>query len=158
MTLDEFETRIDEFGQELLNLTPILTEIGNEMTAELRSAASSEFSNSSGALASSISVSVSVDSFAVSMNDYGAYQNYGVAGVANETTQATVEEGISLQPREGSTYSFQYGVISRNSGLPFAVRKSIGQKGLRKRPFFSVADLQQEVVDKLQQRINQAFE
>lgn len=158
MTLDEFERNIDNFGQELLNLTPILTQIGNELTSELRAAANSEFSNSTGALANSISVQVGVDSFSVSMKDYGAYQNYGVAGTKNSTSQSNVEEGISLRPREGSTYSFQYGVISRDSGLPFAVRKSIAQKGLNKRKFFSVADLTREVTERLQQQINQAFQ
>jgi hypothetical protein len=155
MTLDDLERQLDQATNEILNITPILTEIGNELTNELRMAAPEK----TGALKSSIAVEITPDSLLVSMKDYGAYQNYGVAGTDNQTSQDDVEEGISLRPRENAArYSFEYGVISSSSGLPYAVRRSIGERGLDKKSWFSVKDLTYQVKTRLQQRINQAFE
>ncbi len=154
MTLDDLERQLDQATNEILNITPILTEIGNELTNELRMAAPEK----TGALKSSIAVEITPDALSVSMKDYGAYQNYGVAGTDNQTSQKAVEDGISLRPREGSRYSFEYGVVSSSSGLPYAVRRSIAERGLDKKSWFSVADLTDQVKTRLQQRINQAFE
>ena len=39
MTLDNFGDYLDQAEQRIMNLTPVLTEIGNTMTAQLRQAA-----------------------------------------------------------------------------------------------------------------------
>ena len=78
MTLDEFETRIVDMRDDIVNLTPILTEIGNDITRELQQAAPT---GKTGNLQSSIRLEVQPQQFAVSMLAYGVFQNYGVVGV-----------------------------------------------------------------------------
>ncbi len=81
MTLDQFAEQLNTTEQRLMNLTPILTEIGNQMTAELRMAAPVYKGEGGGRLQNSISLEVQPTQFSVRMLDYGAYQNYGVKGV-----------------------------------------------------------------------------
>lgn len=149
MTLDEFEQNIDNIGKQLVNLTPILTDIGQQMTNELRMSAASTFPNSTGRLAGSVSLEVQPNEFSVTMLDYGAYQNYGVRGTKNTTTQKDVEEGLPGAGRE-----YQFGSITIGGDLPFGVRKSIAERGLNAKDWFSVADLTDEVTSRLQTAIN----
>ena len=72
MTLDEFETRIVDMRDDIVNLTPILTEIGNDITRELQQAAPT---GKTGNLQSSIRLEVQPQQFAVSMLAYGVFQN-----------------------------------------------------------------------------------
>lgn len=148
MTLDEFETTIDTIGRELQNLTPQLTAIANQLEQELKAAAPVA-EEGGGALKSSISVDVSPTAFAIEMLDYGAYQNYGVKGTKNNTQQKEVEVGL---PNAGNEY--QFGSQTIGGDLPFGVRKSIAERGLNAKGWFSIAELTTEVTERLQEQIN----
>lgn len=155
MTLDQFETAIDNFQKEIVDLTPILTEIGNEMTNELRSAAPYK----EGRLQSSIRLAVRPTEFGISMLAYGVFQNYGVVGVDGgeraknpRTGQVRPNDIFPQGSGEGSRY--QFGVKQpkyRGWGAYYTgFNKNIG--------WFDVDSLTTEVTRRLQQRINQAFE
>ncbi len=153
MTLDQFAEQLNTTEQRLMNLTPILTEIGNQMTAELRMKAAATFPNSTGRLAGSISLAVQPTEFSVTMLDYGAYQNYGVRGTDNATTQEDVEEGL---PGAGREYQFRSKTIGGD--LQFGVRKSIAERGLDAKNWFSIARLTNDVKLRLQTAINNMFQ
>ncbi len=153
MTLDQFAEQLNTTEQRLMNLTPILTEIGNQMTAELRMKAAGTFPNSTGRLAGSISLAVQPTEFNVTMLDYGAYQNYGVRGTDNATTQKDVEEGL---PGAGREYQFRSKTIGGD--LQFGVRKSIAERGLDAKNWFSIARLTNDVKLRLQTAINNMFQ
>ena len=85
MTLDQFEEQLATTEQRLMNLTPVLTQIGNEMTAQLVTDA--PMSDGGGDLKASIRLEVQPNSFSVTMLDYGAYQNYGVTPVQGSTSK-----------------------------------------------------------------------
>lgn len=152
MTLDNFGDYLDQAEQRIMNLTPVLTEIGNTMTAQLRQAAP-EARQNGGDLKRSISLTVQPQSFGVTMLDYGAYQNYGVRGTKNDTDQKEVEEGL---PGAGRKYQFTH--LTIGGDLPFGVRKSIAERGLNAKNWFSVADLTEEVTERLGQAITEFFE
>lgn len=159
MTLDEFENRIDDFQKDLLDLTPILTEIGNEMTIALRAKAPG-----SGRLKRSIRLTVEPQQFGISMLAYGVFQNYGVVGV---------DQGSRAKnPRVGQ--------IPPNTGLDTAIfptgsgtggRYQFGVKQPKYRGWgayytgfsknvnwFNIKSIAKDATDRLQQRINQAFQ
>ena len=94
--------------------------------------------------------------FGIAMADYGFYQNYGVKGTSNATTQFGVPEEVSafLPPREGSTYSFNPGKTMIGGDLPFGVRISIHRKGLNGKQFFDI----NELVDRMAELINENLE
>lgn len=69
------------------------------------------------------------ESFSIKMEDYGYYQDSGVHGI--ERRQPKNPESL-FNPGQ-----FRSSVIG--GPLPFAVRKSIAQKGFRPRPFINTA-------------------
>ena len=151
MTLDQFEDYLDQAEQRIMNLTPVMTEIGNDITNQLRMAAPSD----TGALQRSITLQVSPNDFGVTMLDYGAYQNYGVAGTSNTTEQTTIESPLD---GAGSQYGFKTDKQLIGGDLPFGVRKSIHERGLNAKEWFSIADITAEVTDRLGQAITEFFE
>lgn len=142
MTLDEFEQNIDNIGRELLNLTPILTRIGNEMTAELRNAAPVD----TGALQSSISLEVKPQEFGISMLDYGAFQNYGVKSYEGkgDNDDQDIPTGFATQKYQFGTGNFSQG------GRPWGAYYS----GLNAKRWFNINDMTNEVTYRLQNAIN----
>ena len=156
MTLDEFETRLVDMRDDIVNLTPILTEIGNEMTRELQSAAPT---GKTGNLQSSIRLDVQPQQFAVTMLAYGVFQNYGVVGVdggdrAKKPRGGQVSPDSIFPAGSGEGGKYQFGVKQpkyRGWGAYYTgFNKNIG--------WFDVEDLTQQVTTRLQQRINQAFQ
>ena len=156
-TLDDFDNDLGNFGQELQNLTPLLTRIGNEMTAQLRSNAPVADSEG-GSLQSSIQLSVQPTSFGISMLAYGVFQNYGVVGV-DGGSRATDPRGGQRIPNEvfpqgsGDGGKYQFGVKQpkyRGWGAYYTgFSKNVG--------WFDVDELAEEVTDRLQEAINNLF-
>ena len=154
MTLDDLERQLDQATNEILNITPILTEIGNELTNELRMKAP----ENTGALKSSIRLDVQPQQFGVSMLAYGVFQNYGVVGY-KEGDRAKNPRGGQMPPNDifpkgsgmGGRYQFGVKQPSKGWGAYYTgFNKNIG--------WFSVEELTDKVTTRLQQRINQAFE
>jgi len=152
MTLDQFQEQLNTTEQRLMNLTPILTEIGNQMTAELRLRAPVFKGEGGGRLQNSISLEVQPTQFSIRMLDYGAYQNYGVK-VSSKGT-AKYNELIPSPFNDDKIYEFGTGSASRG-GQPWgAYYTGLGphvgwfdNKG-------GLKDLTQEVTTRLQTAIN----
>lgn len=105
----------------------------------------------SGSLASSIRAEwdETTLTLGIKMNDYGFYQNYGVAGTKNQTVQFGVPEIVqeSLPPRSGDTYSFNPEKKMTGGNLPFGVRVSIHQKGLNAKQFLDIESFVNQVAE-----------
>jgi len=150
MTVDQLVQRLDQFGQRATNLSDILAQIGTEITDSLKSRAP----QNTGALKASINFSVDQDSLTLEMLNYGIFQNYGVEGVDSDPGVKPVEAGIF-----GISAGHQFKFKSKTIGgsLPFPVRRSIAERGLRPKSFFSIADLRREVALRLEEEISQSF-
>lgn len=127
MTIDDFIAELDQFGQELSDLSPVLQELGDSITADMRSKAPVD----TGALRNSIRAVVTYNSLEIDMLYYGAFQNYGVNG-----TQESLARPV------------QFGVQPRPTSEPFYAFKK-RRFGLRPRQFFDMDILEQLVVDTL---------
>ena len=155
MTLDQLETSLDNMSQSIVNLTPILTEVGNEITSELRTAAPT---GETGSLKASISLSVQSTQFSISMNDYGVYQNYGVIGYlggkrAKDPRGGQVKPDSIFPQGSGSGGKYQFGAKQPSKGWGAyytGFNKNIG--------WFDVDALSSRVAEQIQLKINQAFE
>ncbi len=148
-SVDEFIGELQEFGRRATDLSDILTGIGQEITTDLKRNAPGPVT---GNLKSSISFQVTQDSLSIEMLDYGVFQNYGVGG--------TKSSPIGLKPVEGGIFGipenhrFQFKSQTIGGSLPFPVRRSIAQRGLQPKSFFSIADLTKEVVLRIEEEIN----
>tara|TARA_R110000772_G_scaffold32192_2_gene79024 strand:- start:10193 stop:10642 length:450 start_codon:yes stop_codon:yes gene_type:complete len=149
MTVDEMVGRLDRFGQRATDLSDILTQIGSEITTQIRSRAPQD----TGALKSSIGFSVTTNSLALQMLNYGVFQNYGVDGTEQSPARG-VEKGIFGLP-EG--YKFKFTSKTIGGSLPFPVKRSIAERGLKPKSFFSIADLKDEVILRLEEELTQSF-
>jgi len=149
MTVDEMNARLSQFGQQATNLSDILTNIGSEVTSSIKRSAPV----STGALKASIQFSVNQDSLTLGMLNYGVFQNYGVDGT-KEQRAISVEEGIFGVP---AGYKFRFKSQTIGGSLPFPVKRSIAERGLKPKQFFSIRDLTDEVVLRLQEELTQQF-
>ena len=146
MTVDEFNARLSEFGQQATDLTDILTTIGSEITSNIKRAAPVD----TGALRSSISFLVQLNSLELEMLNYGMFQNYGVKGTENDPGAISTPDGIF---GVAAGYRFQFKSQTIGGSLPFAVRKSIAKKGLTPKQFFNLTDITNEVVERLTEEL-----
>lgn len=162
ITLDNFGDYLDQAEQRIMNLTPVLNQIGNDMTAQLK--ANAPESDGGGDLKNSIRLEVQPNSFSVTMLDYGAYQNYGVAPVEGSTSKD--KYGGQITPQG----NFTIGGVTANKAFYFgsenfgpgpgwgAYYTGLGphigwfdDKG-------GLQDLTREVTRRLQEAINNFFE
>ena len=147
-TVDEFIAQLEEFGQRAVDLSDILSQVGSEITTKIKADAPSD----TGALKSSISFEVNQDSLTLEMLNYGVFQNYGVGGTkSSPVTLKRVEGGIFGIPA-GTRFRFKS--LTIGGSLPYPVRKSIVERGLQAKSFFSIADITQEVTLRLEEEIN----
>ena len=112
-TVDEFILELDQFGQNLQDLSPVLQELGNQIVEGVRSRAPYK----TGALRSSIRAYVTNNQLEIEMLYYGAFQNYGVMGtmgVKNGTVNP-VQWGISPTPSGVTPF---YAFKTRKWGIP----------------------------------------
>ena len=107
--------------------------------------------DATGALRDSIEAIVdeSTLTLGIKMNDYGYFQNYGVAGTKNIKTQFGVPEIVAdeLPPRQGDTYSFNPDNNMIGGDLPFGVRVAIHRDGLDAKQFLDIEAFTQRVAD-----------
>ena len=147
-TVDEFIAQLEEFGQRAVDLSDILSQVGSEITTKIKADAPDD----TGALKSSISFEVNQDSLTLEMLNYGVFQNYGVGGTkSSPVTLKRVEGGIFGIPA-GTRFRFKS--LTIGGSLPYPVRKSIVERGLQAKSFFSIADITQEVAERLEEEIN----
>ena len=156
LTPDQIAAAINDIGEQLP--TDLATAINNASQVLMNEIKNNpNFPVDTGRLRDSLQVRV-IDNqyFGISMADYGFYQNYGVKGTSNATTQFGVPEEVSsfLPPREGSTYSFNPKNKMIGGDLPFGVRISIHRKGLNGKQFFDI----NELVDRMAELINENLE
>lgn len=123
MTVDDFIAELEGFGQELSNISPVLQELGDRITADMKAKAPVD----SGALKNSIRAVVSDNKLEIDMLYYGAFQNYGVNGTSDNIANKV-----------------QFGVTPRPTSEPFYAFKK-RKFGLRPQQFFNL-DLLEELV------------
>jgi len=149
MTVEEFTQRLEGLGQRATDLSDILTQIGTEITTAVRANAPED----TGALKRSIQFSVTPDSLSLEMLNYGVFQNYGVDGTDGSLRAKEIEPGIF-----GVTQKrFKFKSLTIGGSLPFPVRRSIAERGLKPKSFFSIADLKEEVATRIEEEITQPF-
>lgn len=106
-----------------------------------------------GALMSSIQGIVNDSDYTLSfmMNDYGYYQNFGVRGTNNTTTQEGLDENTALAFGVTEDYEFSFKKetkrIAKSSGLNYGARWNIAHDGLNAKEFFNIEQFTQQVVD-----------
>lgn len=149
MTVDDFISRLSTLGQEATNLSDILTGIGNDITRDMKQRAPVD----TGALRNSISFTVDENTMTLEMLNYGVFQNYGVDGT-KESRGRGVEDGIFGIP---VGYRFKFKSMTIGGSLPFPVRKSIAEKGLKPQVFFTMANLKEEVTSRIEQELTRQF-
>lgn len=101
MTVDDFILELSELGEELSNPQEILTELGSDITEEMRRQAPVD----TGDLKRSIGYTVMGNEIQFSMLYYGFFQNYGVSGTSDSLGQQ-VPFGL-LPPTNGINYAFK---------------------------------------------------
>lgn len=143
--------RLSQFGQQATNLSDILTTIGGEITSDIKRKAPVN----TGALRGSISFQVSMNSLELEMLNYGVFQNYGVKGTENDPGVKATPDGIF---GVAAGYKFQFKSQTIGGSLPFPVRRSIAQKGLKPKNFFSLKDITDEVVERLTEELIRPIE
>lgn len=134
------------------------TDLPEDLGAAINSAASIAVERiraaapvNTGSLAASIRAEFDINdlTLGVQMNDYGFFQNFGVAGTKNATIQFGVPEVIAdaLPPRTGDTYSFDPTKRMIGGDLPFGVRVSIHQRGLNAKQFLDIESFVNQVAE-----------
>lgn len=114
---------------EIKNIREVLEQLAQFLQDNLKDGIINTGLFKTGTLANSVKVTYSDDDkeprFSLSMENYGFYQDSGVNGT---------KSGFSPNPESlFSPGQFKSKVIG--GSLPFAVRKSIAEKGFRPRPF-----------------------
>lgn len=153
---DQIAAALNDIGEEIpVSINTAINNAAQVLMNEIKN--NPNFPVDTGALRDSLNIrAIDGQYFGITMADYGFYQNYGVKGTSNETTQFGVPEEVSafLPPREGSTYSFNPGKTMIGGDLPFGVRISIHRKGLNGKQFFDIYEL----VDRMAELINENLE
>ena len=148
LTPEQIAREIQDIGTDLpQDLGAAITSAANIAIERIRAAAPVN----TGSLASSIRAEFDINdlTLGVQMNDYGFFQNFGVAGTKNATIQFGVPEVISevLPPRTGDTYSFDPTKRMIGGDLPFGVRVSIHQRGLNAKQFLDIEAFVNQVAE-----------
>jgi hypothetical protein len=102
MTVDELIANLGDLGEELSRPESILTEIGEQITSQMKASVPVD----TGALRNSISYTISNDSIVINMLYYGPFQNYGVNGTESRGSNS-VEFGVEPRPTSEPFYAFK---------------------------------------------------
>ena len=124
MTVDDFIADLSALGQELSDPQDILSEIGSDITEEMRRLAPVD----TGALKNSIGYTINGNQIEFKMLYYGFFQNYGVSG-QSDSLGTTVPFGL-LEPSNGSFYQFKKRAF-----------------GLRRQQFFNYDTITNQITD-----------
>ena len=135
MTAADFIQDLNALGEELSDPQSILTEIGEQITSEMKRLAPVD----TGALRNSISYTITGNQILINMLDYGAFQNYGVGGSSSSP--------INLTPVPA------FGIIQPSS--PPYYRFRTREFGLRAQQFFNMDTITNQVADAFADAVNE---
>ena len=152
MTVEEFESALEGFGETLGNLSPVLFDLGGQIVDEMKRNAPEDIGN----LKSSIKAVIDEDSLSFEMLYYGLFQNFGVKPDYNTKTEhkpfnssfggitnpSEVPFGVLPKPASGKFY--EYKPKNRSFGLPA-------------RKFFDVDQIAQRVSTGVTQQLTTDF-
>lgn len=113
MTVEDFESQMQDLGQALSTIDNVLLSAGGRMVADMKQSVPFD----TGALYSSLAAVVENNTLKIKMLNYGAFQNYGVAGTDNAFGVRPVQDGVDLRPTTEPTYKFKnrrFGIPSQN--------------------------------------------
>jgi len=154
MTVEQFVDRIGSIGTEIDRITDSALAIAGPIVAQMKANAPV----ASGRLRDSIGVAVETGqerAIFVTMLSYGYFQNYGVEASPDSTTatrfnQTPVEEIVrfALPPSGGDKFRFGVRVSDRKPWGAF-------YSGLNAMGFFSMAELEREIVSGLGAQVTQ---
>jgi len=146
MTLDEFTRQLEGYGERVGNLDANLQQWFSQKVDEIRALTPVD----TGALRSSVKLTGDRFSFQIQMNYYGVFQNYGVKGFRSSRTPVnTPEAGLTIGGVRVEQQPFQFG-----TGNFWKTGPAWGAyyTGIRARSFFSVTDIQNELVEFIQEQ------
>ena len=130
-----FLADLEGLGQQLSDPQSILTEVGEQITSEMKRLAPVD----TGALRNSISYTVTGDQIEINTLYYGLFQNYGVNGTRSMGSIA-VPFGISMRPSVEPFYAFK-------------TRKF----GLSPQTFFNLQSTTDQIADAFADAVNEDF-
>ena len=146
MTLDEFTTQLEGYGERVGNLDAELQQWFSQKVDEIRALTPVD----TGALRSSVKLTGDRFSFQIEMNYYGVFQNYGVKGLRSSRQPVrTPEAGLTIGGVRVEQQPFQFG-----TGNFWKTGPAWGAyyTGIRARSFFSVTDITNELTEFIQEQ------
>ncbi len=152
MTVEEFERSLQNFGEQLQDVSPILLNIGGRIVDEIKAGAPVD----KGSLRDSIKAVIEEDSLTIAMLYYGMFQNYGVDGLENAPAREVPSFGVP-QPSAGSRYGFSGNFEMIGGDLSYGARKTIYKMGLRPQSFFDLDAISQAIADGVAIQLTQDF-
>lgn len=135
MTVEDFESQLEDLGQALSTLDNILLAAGGRMVRDMKIRAPFD----TGALTNSIVAVVEQNTLKIQMLTYGAFQNYGVAGTDGDS-------------RFGVVNPVQDGVVPRPSTEP-KYRYKTKRFGIPAQNFFNTEDIADYVAEAIEEHI-----
>jgi hypothetical protein len=147
-SIDNLADQIRDIGEDLA--PDLMQLIGRALDVEI-ARWQSQAPVDTGALKASIQKRM-IDPYTwgVSFLEYGLYQNFGVEGINNKTTQLGVAGFVSSEyrPKSGAKYGFTSAPIGGK--LPLDIRFGIAYNGINANPWFAATDQQ---LDQILQRV-----
>ena len=140
----DFFSELESFGDNIDNLSNDLLNLGAQIVGELKANAPVD----NGGLRNSIQAVVQDNTLAIEMLNYGIFQNYGVDGMQRQVADPVPEFGI-LQPSAGDKFGFSGDYEAIGGNLPFGVRKSIYNNGIKPQHWFNF----ENIVDRIEATI-----
>ena len=132
------QSDFDVFGEvieEIENLDKAISDLATKIVTEIREEAPVD----TGDLKRSIKLNLDRYGFQIMMLNYGAFQNYGVAGSASSPINLKpVEFGVNLRPSSEPFYAFR-------------TRKF----GLQSQTFFDIADIEERLIRTIETQIEE---
>lgn len=144
----DFLDRLQSFGEDLSNIDNELLAIAGNIVNDLKAAAPQD----SGDLKNSIQAVIQDNSIQIEMLVYGIFQNYGVDGMNQRVADDVPQFGIDPQPAAGSRFGFSGDYIAIGGDLPYGVRKSIYERGLRPQRWFDLETLAERITTEIANR------
>ena len=125
---------LNSLGEELSRPQSILTEVGEQITSEMKRLAPVD----TGRLRNSISYTISDDVMTLNMMYYGPFQNYGVNGTGSSRGARRVEFGVQPRPTSEPFYAFR-----------------TREFGLRPQTFFNMQTITDQIADAFADAVNE---
>ena len=133
----DFLRDLEALGQQLSDPQSILTEVGETITTQMKSAVPVDTTD----LRTSITYTIDGDQMTINMLYYGPFQNYGVGSLqTSPISLKPVEFGVNPRPRVEPFYSFQ----TRKFGLP-------------SQTFFNMQSITDTIADAFATAVNEDF-